>query len=200
MTLPTSGPLLASMINAEIGRAGNAYFHLNGTQERLLAGVPTGQVDFSDFYGKRWGFPTPDADYPDPNTLTATQVWSPSATNVRASMSFDSTGAIITVGTLGAAMPAVWYEDNTPPSGYSIMYSFVSSTLTGDTDVRGTDQNTGIWFPITQYGVSAWYLDLYKSSAPTVSTDLEVVIDVLLSDGSSTIVTFRLTTTVTLTP
>jgi len=85
MTLPTSGPLLVSMINAELGRAGNAYFNINGTEERQLADVPTGQVSFHDFYGKTRGFLTPQVDYVDPNTLTGTQVWS-SCTSLSAAL------------------------------------------------------------------------------------------------------------------
>ena len=201
MTLPTSGPLLASMINAEIGRAGNAYFHLNGTQERLLAGVPTGQVDFSDFYGKRWGFPTPDADYPDPNTLTATQIWSSTTTDSTVILAFGTTGTITVTGTPGAAIPALWYQDNPPPAGYSIMYSLVSSVTTGDPDVRTSIQFTDTWIPIIPGGsVVPLYAQISKSSLPTMSSTLTVAFDVLLSNGSSTIVTFRLTCDVTLTP
>lgn len=55
MTLPTSGPISASMINAELGRDSNARFHINGADERALAEVPTGLVTFADFYGKSRG-------------------------------------------------------------------------------------------------------------------------------------------------
>jgi hypothetical protein len=51
-TLPTSGQIAASDINVELGRAFNAPFNLNGNAERALAGVPSGQIKFSDFYGK----------------------------------------------------------------------------------------------------------------------------------------------------
>jgi len=52
VTLPLSGPMSASMINVELGRAGTAPFDINGTPERTLAGVPSGTIKFSDFYGK----------------------------------------------------------------------------------------------------------------------------------------------------
>ena len=52
MTLPSSGPISASDINVELGRASNAYFDINGAAERALAGVPSGTISFSDFYGK----------------------------------------------------------------------------------------------------------------------------------------------------
>lgn len=52
MTLPSSGPMTASMINVELGRASNAPFDINGAAERALAGKPSGPIKFSDFYGK----------------------------------------------------------------------------------------------------------------------------------------------------
>lgn len=52
MALPLSGPISASMINVELGRASNAPFDINGAAERALAGVPSGPISFSNFYGK----------------------------------------------------------------------------------------------------------------------------------------------------
>jgi hypothetical protein len=51
-TLPGTGPMSASMINVELGRNYNAYFSINDPEVRALAGVPTGEIKFSDFYGK----------------------------------------------------------------------------------------------------------------------------------------------------
>ena len=55
MTLPTSGFISASMINVELGRAAGAPFSINGAAERALAGVPSGPIMFSNFYGKSSG-------------------------------------------------------------------------------------------------------------------------------------------------
>ncbi|QOV06127.1 hypothetical protein CPT_Pasto_053 [Rhizobium phage Pasto] len=52
MALPTSGPMTAAMINAELGRAANAAFSLNGAAERALAGVSSGAISMASFYGK----------------------------------------------------------------------------------------------------------------------------------------------------
>lgn len=52
MVLPTSGLIQASDINVELGRAWNAWFDINGSAERGLAGKPSGAIAFSDFYGK----------------------------------------------------------------------------------------------------------------------------------------------------
>src|SRR5437870_4020013 len=52
MTLPSSFPLSASQINVELGRASNAVFNINGSEERTLAGVPSGPISFASFLGK----------------------------------------------------------------------------------------------------------------------------------------------------
>jgi hypothetical protein len=50
--LPNGGQISASEINVELGRSFDAKFDINGTEERALAGKPSGQIAFSDFHGK----------------------------------------------------------------------------------------------------------------------------------------------------
>lgn len=67
MTLPSSGVITAAMINTELGRSSSATFDINGASERALAEKPSGQISFSDFYGKTqiaWG------EYQDAGTGT----------------------------------------------------------------------------------------------------------------------------------
>jgi uncharacterized delta-60 repeat protein len=52
MALPTSGALTAAMINVELCRPSTVTFSMNGSDERALAGKPTGIIAFNDFYGK----------------------------------------------------------------------------------------------------------------------------------------------------
>lgn len=52
MTLPASGLIDAAAINVELGRASTAAFDINGATERALAGVASGTISFSSFYGK----------------------------------------------------------------------------------------------------------------------------------------------------
>lgn len=67
--LPTSGQIAASDINEELGRSPTADFSINGAEERALAEVPSGEIKFSDFYGKsagshNWGIaPSPATSY-----------------------------------------------------------------------------------------------------------------------------------------
>lgn len=55
MTLPASGTLAASQINVELGRPSTALFTMGGAPERALAGVPSGTIAMSNFYGKTAG-------------------------------------------------------------------------------------------------------------------------------------------------
>jgi len=136
MTLPASGPLLASMINVELGRNANDYFHLNGAAERALAQVPTGQVDFADFYGKSRGFPTPDTDYPtNAVILKKVAVPAPTVRNIT-SFTFESDGVITVDGTSTPVMPLKWYQNATPPAGYKA--SFAPANFSNSVDPATT--------------------------------------------------------------
>lgn len=52
MTLPASGPISFNNINVELGVAGTTTASLGQTSYRTLAGVPSGAISMSNFYGK----------------------------------------------------------------------------------------------------------------------------------------------------
>lgn len=52
MTLPASGPISFNNINVELGVAGTTQASLGQTSYRNLAGVASGQISMSNFYGK----------------------------------------------------------------------------------------------------------------------------------------------------
>lgn len=52
MALQTTGAISASNINNELTKAVNSQLGLNDTNARGLAEKPTGQIAYSDFYGK----------------------------------------------------------------------------------------------------------------------------------------------------
>lgn len=54
--IPCSGTIKASDINVELGRNANYNFKIGNTEERQLAGVPSGLIKFSDFACKSNGF------------------------------------------------------------------------------------------------------------------------------------------------
>jgi hypothetical protein len=56
MALPASGALAISQISVELGRASTATTNLNEAAVRSLAGVASGSISISNFYGKSSGF------------------------------------------------------------------------------------------------------------------------------------------------
>lgn len=52
MTLPASGPISCSQIDVELGDSGTSVISLGDADARALAGVPSGPISMSDFYGK----------------------------------------------------------------------------------------------------------------------------------------------------
>lgn len=52
MTLPASGPISFNNINVELGVSGATQASLGQTSYRTLAGVPSGVISMSNFYGK----------------------------------------------------------------------------------------------------------------------------------------------------
>lgn len=52
MTLPASGAISFNAINVELGVAGTTTANINQASYRTLAGVPSGQISLSNFYGK----------------------------------------------------------------------------------------------------------------------------------------------------
>jgi hypothetical protein len=52
MTLPVSGAISFNAINVELGVAGTTQANINQATYRTLAGVPSGQISLSNFYGK----------------------------------------------------------------------------------------------------------------------------------------------------
>lgn len=52
MTLPASGPISFNNINVELGVAGITQASLGQTSYRTLAGVASGAISMSNFYGK----------------------------------------------------------------------------------------------------------------------------------------------------
>jgi len=52
MTLPVSGAISFNAINVELGVAGTTTANINQASYRTLAGVPSGTISLSNFYGK----------------------------------------------------------------------------------------------------------------------------------------------------
>jgi hypothetical protein len=193
MTLPVSGVLSVQAINTELQRRVRAPFDINGNLERGLAAVPTGQIKFSDFYGKTAGFPTPQVDYPNPNTITNSDTGAPVA--VFASLEFRTTGDLaVDYGTPTTAYPALWFQGTYPPPGYRVLFALrTSSQLTvGALGTAWNIPNDPTWQDLTT-GNRLLFLSVFSTTAVTVPTYAEATYDVYLSDGASTVVSFTVT-------
>lgn len=57
--IPCTGTIRSSDINTELQRNANYNFRIGNTQERQLAGKPSGLIKFSDFYCKSSADPLP---------------------------------------------------------------------------------------------------------------------------------------------
>lgn len=54
MALPSSGQILFSQVNTELGRPATQAINMNDSEVRELAGKPSGAISFSDLLGKAW--------------------------------------------------------------------------------------------------------------------------------------------------
>lgn len=72
MTLPVSGALSFNAINVELGVAGTTTANINQASYRTLAGVPSGTISLSNFYGKSNTPPFACATYTTVGSFTFT--------------------------------------------------------------------------------------------------------------------------------
>ena len=63
MTLPASGPISFNAINVELSTAGTTSANINQASYRTLAGVASGQISLSNFYGKTYYPKTTSVNY-----------------------------------------------------------------------------------------------------------------------------------------
>jgi hypothetical protein len=52
MTLPASGQITLNQVNVELGNSGTAQIGMNDAAVRALFGIPSGEIEMSDGYGK----------------------------------------------------------------------------------------------------------------------------------------------------
>ena len=151
MALPSTGVISTSMINVELGRASNAPFSINGSEERALAGKPSGSISFSDFRGKSaWDV-----------------VISPSAVTL-----YTDEGLIlytyVSVNATGAATPIGY---NWTISGHSSI-SIYSGGTTDTVRIKGRSFIAGLYTATLTCTVNG-----EKSSSITVRLDVEPGLD-----------------------
>lgn len=174
MTLPVSGPMTAAMINLELGRAGTAQFSINGADERGLAGIPSGPISFSDFYGKSAGGLGKGSGLPWQAFSTCTgevDVTQYVASSIITLWSYGRTNRFTSGNMIGVPGDSVelksWYEPQTPAIGDGYWARIINLVATRD---------IGVPFSITTASGSTilgYYTKFWEfSAAPGVWTQL----------------------------
>lgn len=138
MTLPASGPISFNAINVELGVAGTTQADINQSSYRTLAGVPSGTIALSNFYGKSNVFAfTISSNTTNANlrTLAVNAGWNQS-TAVTATIG----SGVVVYGSPGLTINGSW------PGGVSLINN---GYITG---LGGTGGNGGQPFTVGPYG------------------------------------------------
>lgn len=183
MTLQTSGAISANNINVELGRAGTAAFSMNGSEERALAGVASGLIDFQDFYGKSAG-PSTAA------SLTARTVGAGAITPGTANCYYklDNNGSVYG-GTSLSNLLETWMDTGTN-SEFDVRFVSVSGTtplatnITFNTWLTGMTVDRYLQLGRTGIGTNQYVCDvsIRDQATQTVLTTARITMNATVSD------------------
>lgn len=170
MTLPSSGLISTNDINVELGRAANTAMSLNDADVRALAGVPSGAIGLSDFYGKSHI----TVRNPLNNTVQNTIVGSGTVT---ASITYHEDGTCTVIDDGGNGAPGNWVTPTTSGigSGYWFKYANQSGAAA---NVGGL--TAGTWYQLSV----ARSLGLSRSAPGSISSVCNVYIATSASDSA----------------
>jgi hypothetical protein len=135
------GTTATRSINLELGRASNAQSSMGESALRTLAGVPSGVINMSDFYGKS-NTATPSFDSAATFFLNKTGTGSQTTT-----LTFNTDGTISYVADTGYTGPTACITPTGSTTGISIRCNFTSITWAGATrtlTVFGTAVTSGV--------------------------------------------------------
>jgi hypothetical protein len=173
MTLNASGPLsfggatTGQSINLELGKSATALASINATDFRTLAGVASGQISVSNFYGKSnvkgW--------FASFNSASTENIF-PIGINV------SSTGNIVVGGYFEAtsnryglvvlsSTPTVLYQ-----KAYNNTYQNSGPTTTGQTFTPAIDSSGNIYLAANRLTTGGWGTYKYSSDLTTVTNYL----------------------------
>lgn len=139
-TLSIGGTTANRSINLELGRAQNAQSSMGESALRTLAGVPSGAISISNFYGKS-NTATPSFDSAATFFLNKTGTGSQTTT-----LTFNTDGTISYVADTGYTGPTACITPTGSTTGISIRCNFTSITWAGATrtlTVFGTAVTSG---------------------------------------------------------
>lgn len=142
MTLPASGIISANDINIELGVGGTTTFSLNQASARALAGVPSGTISYSDFYGASAGSVT----LPGTTTFNTQAAGAPTTTQT-AGFKFKTDGTIDKMNNGVDAYIQDWWSA-APSGGIGSSYQ-VRATLSGGSAPNGSSSALNTWFTMS---------------------------------------------------
>ena len=140
-TLSIGGTTANRSIKLELGRAQNATSSMGESALRTLAGVPSGAISISNFYGKS-NTATPSFDSAATFFLNKTGLGSQTTT-----LTFNTDGTISYVADAGYTGPTACITPTGSTTGISIRCNFTSITWAGATrtlTVFGTAVTSGV--------------------------------------------------------
>lgn len=152
MALPASGQISASQINTELAVASTSQMDINGTAVRTLFGVASGQIAFSNGYGKSAAPATAAAwtVHAKPNALMTDMLWRVASTNnviMMASVTYNYSFQVL-FSTDGGA---TWAWRPLPVSGQWVSVAGGGGTfvINGSPNGYYTTDNGVTWSPIS---------------------------------------------------
>lgn len=127
MTLQSNGAISFANINNELGVANTTTRTLNDSAARTLAGVASGQISLSNFYGKSnvTFSPSGGANSTSRQVLTDIQVY-PSTATITITCNQTATWSYVLYYTSGAGTPTVSVANN--GTGTSITFRMASAS------------------------------------------------------------------------
>lgn len=154
MTLPSSGKIRMSDINQELGKDAHAKITLNDSDARGIAGISSGTIRLSDFYGKSAYFTL---------NIGSGQISTPSGNHNAAGFFKNKFGSITPINILGSEFTQLFCDQTISGEtqmsiypGNNIPDSFTFSTVNSAGDVN----NTGVFSKRT--GGNVWYCTNYN--------------------------------------
>jgi hypothetical protein len=159
---PSSGPIDAIDINRALDRADTTTMSMNGSAERALAEVPSGQISFSDFYDK----PAAGVVMTDQSSLGF--AFSGTATG---GALFQSNGEYYrNLNFSYTQISGEWYD--TPAAGVGSDYQIRATQVSSSGVASRVGPTLGVWHSLSSN--RHWYISTTTSGNKTWVLDIEI--------------------------